>query len=107
MATIHSLAHELIRHTLSFAYPPGTPHSGRGLGRTALVHSSWKEPSTSIMTEELEFDVNDQRATDLFIRSGPAEFSCRRLVSRWCETDEAEAILAKAKSGGIHELQLF
>lgn len=55
MATIHSLPAELIRHTLSLAYPANKPGSGAGLCATALVHSTWLEPSVSVMTESIKF----------------------------------------------------
>jgi hypothetical protein len=76
MATIHSLPTELVHHILSLAYPPNQPGSCKGLCATALVHSSWRKPSVSVMTDRVRFGPQFGQSTRLFIENGPARVVC-------------------------------
>jgi hypothetical protein len=106
MATIHSLPTELIRHTLRLTYPPGRKGSGRGLCSTALVHSSWTKPSQSVMIERIRLDGDDRASLDKFLERGPDEFRCRGIELWRCSDEIIQAVLAKARAGGIHSLRL-
>lgn len=106
MATVHLFPYELIRHTLSLAHPPGKRGSGKGLCATALVHSSWKEPSQSLMTEDISFRTDQKVALSRFVAHGPSGFSSAKVEFLFCPVGEVRAALAKAKSGGIRSLVL-
>ncbi len=104
MATVHSLPTELIRHTLSLAYPPGKKGSYGGLGQTSSVHKSWLGPSRSVMTEVLGFGSEHKQSLALFVEKGPTGFSSQ--IVELCSAPEQDirAFLAKAKAGGIVHL---
>ncbi len=106
MATIHSLPAELIRHTLSLAYPPNELGSGAGLCATAVVHSTWLDPSLSVMTEKLHFSFRSASSLERFVESGPAGFASRSVRLSFDGTKHLAAVLGKAKSGGISHLDL-
>jgi hypothetical protein len=101
MATIYSLPTELIRHTLSLAYPPIKNGSASGLCSTALVHSSWKEPSVSVMTEVIFFGADDDEGIRLFCESGPSGFASVMVSFEGRESGEVMAVLGRAKAGGV------
>lgn len=103
MATIHSLPTELIHHTISLAYPVGTPGYRQGLAKTSLVHHSWLGPSQSILTQEMYFDGSSRRAIH-FVETVPAGFQSQRVSFRYCADQHVRAILGKAKAGGIRAL---
>lgn len=106
MSPIHSLPQELIRHTLALAYPPGQTGSGKGLCSTSLVHSSWRAPSGSLMTEQLRFDEEDEKSLELFVKSGPTEFSSRVVEFDGCQMDQVRALVGKAREGGIEAIEV-
>ncbi len=106
MATIHSLPTELIRHTLALAYPPGEDGSAGGLCRTALVHSSWRQPSQSVMTEKVTFFKEDKTSIAAFIEKGPVGFRSLSVEFTGCAEHDIRAVLGKAQPGGITKLDL-
>ncbi len=106
MATIHSLPFELIRHTLSLAYPPGRAGSGRGLCSTALVHSSWKEPSVSVMTERVSFDGAPGVSARLLIEHGPGETTCQSLRLSRCSDEQTRAVLSRVRPNTVNRLAI-
>lgn len=107
MATIHSLPIELIRHTLSLAYPPGQQGSGAGLCSTAVVHSTWREPSVSIMTERMRFSPDGPASLERFITDGPIEWVAQRVEFDRCEMSQMMAALARAKPGAIRSFEAW
>jgi hypothetical protein len=107
MVTIQSLPAELIRHTLSFVYPPGQANSYSGLAQTALVHKAWVGPSRSLLTEVLEFDGSSKESLALFVEGGPSLFSSQAVsFSSQCPEGEIRGLLGKAKAGGIRKLKI-
>ncbi len=107
MATIHSLPAELVRHMLSLAYSPGDEGSGAGLCSTAVVHSSWRQPSVSLMTEKLTLSSTEEsNSAELFIRSGPERVASRMVSLVGCSRNETRAILAKVEPNSVVTLIL-
>ncbi len=106
MTRIDSLPAELIRHALSLAYPAGERGSGQGLSQTSLVHSSWREPSQSIMTEKLEFSLGERNSAFSFVETGPLGYSSDMVVLSQCPAHLIPSVIAKAKAGAISALEL-
>lgn len=92
MATIQSLPTELIRHTLSLAYPPGLSGSKSGLCKTALVHSCWREPSVSVMTEHITLKYEGCQS---FTANGPSNLVCRTLDLKTSRAEDIRSVVGK------------
>ncbi len=106
MATTASLPAELVREIVSLAYPPGEPGSGRGLRRTSLVHSTWLQPSISVMTEKLSFAASRLHRLHRFMEEGPMGFACLSLRFVDISSDDICVVLSKARPGSIESLDV-
>lgn len=111
MTTIDSFPTELIRHIITLAYPAEeAPYESEvGLGKTALVHSTWLGPSQSLLTERLHFSQGSQSRPTIkrFVEKGPNQFTCQSLYFFACSAKEIRGVIDKAQPGGIRTLRLW
>jgi len=102
--TIHSFPQELIRHTLSLAYPPGAYKFQQGLCLASLVHPSWTEPAVSLVTCIVNFQGDKPKAIQAFLESGPVGRRCHEV--KLASVDDAMAQQVVAKFGGVERVHL-
>lgn len=119
MANLGQLPQELIRIILDLA-SYRLPEHGRSevhkpwLCSLSLVHSNWRAAAQSLLTDDLRFSGSNGSRTaasgrdrhSLFVASAPSGFLCKTLTSHGLLHDDALAVLAKARVGGVKKLEL-